>query len=104
MVSTNKSESLRGAKLLIVPKGTREALWRVEASFAAVVLVLGVWLTLSPSGAGRLTEIVAGISLAVKGVEFLLGALRDGKPAIKKRKKAENGDIEADFVDKSDEL
>ncbi len=27
-----------------------------------------------------------------------------GKPAIKKRKIAENGDIEADFVDKSDEL
>ena len=95
---------LQGAKLLIVPKGTREALWRVEASFAAVVLVLGVWLTLSPCGAGRLTEIIAGVSLAVKGVELILGALRDAGPAIKKRKVHENGDIEANFVDRSDEL
>ena len=95
---------LEGAKLLVTPKAQRGGSWWVEAAFTAAVLILGVWLMLSPGGTGRLTEIIAGISLAVKGVEFLLGALREGKPVIKKRKKAENGDIEADFVDKSDEL
>ena len=72
--------------------------------FTAAVLILGVWLMLSPGGASRLTEVIAGVSLAVKGAELVLGALRESKPTIKKRKERENGDIEADFVDKSDEL
>ena len=95
---------LEGAKLLVTPKARRGGSWWVEAAFTAAVLILGVWLMLSPGGAGRLTEIIAGISLAVKGVELIIGSIRCGEPAIKKRKKAENGDIEADFVDKSDEL
>ena len=95
---------LEGAKLLVTPKAQRGGSWWVEAAFTAAVLILGVWLMLSPGGAGRLTEIIAGISLTVKGVELIIGSIRCGEPAIKKRKKAENGDIEADFVDKSDEL
>ena len=95
---------LEGAKLLVTSKAQRGVSWWVEAVFTAAVLILGVWLMLSPGGAGRLTEIVAGISLAVKGVELIIGSIRCGEPAIKKRKKAESGDIEADFVDKSDEL
>ena len=95
---------LEGAKLLVTPRSRRGGSWWVEAVFTAAVLILGVWLLLSPDGAGRLTEIIASISLAVKGIELIIGALHDGKPAIKKRKNRENGDIEADFVDKSNEL
>ena len=95
---------IEGAKLLVTPKAQRGPAWWVEAVFTAAVLILGVWLMLSPGGAGRLTEVIAGVSLAVKGVELILGALRDAGPAIKKQKVHENGDIEADFVDKSDEL
>ena len=93
-----------GAKLLVTPKALRGVFWWVEAVFTAAVLILGVWLMLSPGGASRLTEVIAGVSLAVKGAELVLGALRESKPTIKKRKERENGDIEADFVDKSDEL
>jgi uncharacterized membrane protein HdeD (DUF308 family) len=88
-------------KLLTVPKAVRGALWWMDAIFTAVVLLLGAWLVLSPVGAGKITEAVAGISLAVKGTELLLGAKKSRSP---KDKKNENGDIEADFVDKSHEL
>lgn len=92
---------LQVLKLLTVPKAARGALWWTDAIFTAVVLLLGAWLVLSPVGAGKITETVAGISLAVKGTELLLGAKKSRSP---KGKKNESGDIEADFVDKSHEL
>ena len=91
----------RTIRLLVVPKAARGVPWWVDAIFTAVVALLGVWLILSPAGAGRVTEIVAGISLAVKGVELLVNAVASNEPS---KKRSENGDIEADFVDKSNEL
>lgn len=95
---------LEGAKLLVTPKSQRGLSWWIEAVFTVAVLILGVWLLLSPGGTGRLTEIIAGISLAAKGSELIIGSIRSGEPAVKRHKNRESGDIEADFVDKSDEL
>ncbi len=92
---------LQAVKLLVTPKAARGARWWTDAIFTAAVFLLGAWLILSPADAGRVTEIVAGISLAVKGTELLFSAVGNRKPKAKKDKK---GDIEADFVDKSNEL
>jgi uncharacterized membrane protein HdeD (DUF308 family) len=67
------------------------------------VFILGIWLLLSPSDAGRLTEIIAGVSLTVKGVELLCGAF-DSHRKSGGKKQGGSSDIEADYVDKSHEL
>ena len=92
---------LQAVKLLVTPKAARGARWWTDAIFTAAVFLLGAWLILSPADAGRVTEIVAGVSLAVKGAELLLSATGSRRPKAKKDKK---GDIEADFVYKSNEL
>lgn len=95
------STLLQAIKLLVVPNSARGVLWWADVILVTAVFLLGVWLVLSPGGAGRVTEIVAGISLAVKGAELLFSAARNGKS---KEKKDKSGDIETDFVDKSDEI
>lgn len=92
---------LHAIKLLVAPRYARNALWWVDTIFSAAVFALGVWLLLSPIGAVRVTEIVAAIALMLKGVDLLLGTRRNEKP---KSKKDKNGDIEADFIDRSHEI
>ena len=92
---------LQMLRLLVIPSEHRGALWWTDVIFTVVVFLLGAWLLLSPGGAGRATEIIAGISLTVKAAEILCSVIGNGKS---KEKSAENGDIEADFVDKSHEL
>ena len=91
----------QAARLMLAPPYARNTLWWVDAIFSAAVFALGVWLLLSPVGAGRVTEIVAAVSLTLKGVDVLLGLFGNAKPENKKNK---NGDIEADFIDRSHEI
>lgn len=91
----------QAAKLMLAPPYARNTLWWVDAIFSAAVFALGVWLLLSPIGAGRVTEIVAAVSLTLKGVDVLLGSFGNAKSENKKNK---NGDIEADFIDRSHEI
>ena len=79
---------------------THDAVWWIDVIFTVAVFVLGLWLLLSPAEAGRVTEIVAGVSLTVKGVELLISAHNGSSGG----KKSRTSDIETDFIDKSHEL
>ena len=72
----------------------------VLAISSALILILGFWLIFSPDEATRVTEVIAGISLILKAIE-LFGKANINRKVPPTRK---SGDIEADFVDKSDEL
>ena len=84
-----------------LPKKIRKVSWWIEIITSIIILILGLWLVLSPDAATRATEVIAGISLIVKSVELF------GKAAgeIKRSDTAKrSGDIEAEFIDKSNEL
>ena len=92
---------LRAYRLWKSPYRLRTPAWWGEALPTALALLLGFWLLLSPSGATRATEMIAGVTLIVKAVEMIAAALGRGKGKSKKKKSPD--DIEAEFVDKSDE-
>ena len=87
-------------KFAIMPKRLASASWWIEVISSALILILGFWLIFSPDEATRVTEVIAGISLILKSIELFGKAYtnRKGSPSRK------SGDIEADFIDKSDEL
>lgn len=80
-------------------KQTGDILWWSNVILTALTFILGLWLVFSPSEVSRMTEIIAGASMVVKAIELMTSA-EDGKP---KKKKKNQGEIEADFVDKSNE-
>lgn len=86
-------------RLLTVPSEARRVFWWIDVVFTAVAFALGIWLLLSPAEAERITEIIAGVALAVKAVELLCKAFSNGR-----RTKSAPDEIEAEFVDKSHEL
>ena len=92
---------LRAYRLWKSPYRLRTPAGWGEALPTALALLLGFWLLLSPSGATRATEMIAGVTLIVKAVEMIAAALGRGKGKSKKKKSPD--DIEAEFVDKSDE-
>ncbi len=86
-------------QLLAVPSEARRLFWWIDVILAVLAFALGIWLLLSPAEAERVTEIIAGVSLAVKAIELICRAFSGG------RKNAPDPDgIEAEFVDKSHEL
>ena len=89
---------IRAYKISSMPKRTRDISWWGSVILIAAVFLLGFWLVLSPAEATRLTEIIAGIALIVKGVETLSSSITSEKRRTKKK----SDDIETDFVDKSD--
>ena len=93
---------LRAYRLWKSPCRLRTPAWWGEALPTALALLLGLWLLLSPSGATRATEIIAGITLIVKALEMIAAALGRRKGGSSKKKNGPE-DVEAEFVDKSDE-
>ena len=87
-------------KFAIAPKRLASASWWIEIISSALILILGFWLIFSPDEATRVTEVIAGISLILKAIE-LFGKANINRKVPPTRK---SGDMEADFVDKSDEL
>ena len=89
----------RAFRLTRKPKSTTSPVWWASVTLTAAVFLLGLRLLLSPADATRVTEIVAAVSLTVKGCEMLCSAMSADRSG--KRKKPD--EIEADFVDKTDE-
>ena len=89
---------IRACKIATAPRRTSDFSWWGAVILTAAVFLLGFWLVLSPAEATRLTEIIAGIALIVKGVETLSSSITSEKRRTKKK----SDDIETDFVDKSD--
>ena len=89
---------IRAYRIASAPKKVKEPSWWLGVILTAAIFLLGFWLMLSPAEATRVTEIIAGIALIVKGAEMLSSSIASGKRGSKKR----SDDIEADFVDKSD--
>ena len=86
-------------RLLAVRKEARGGLWVAEVTFTVILIALGLWLLISPVGAERVTEVIAGAALAIKAAEMLCRWFGN-----EKKKKAAPSEIEAEFVDKSHEL
>ena len=87
----------RAVRITKAQKAPDSSAWWVSIILTAAVFLLGLWLLISPAEGSRITGIIAGASLAVKGCEMLFSAFgkdRDGKHGSE--------DIEADFIDKSD--
>ncbi len=84
----------------LAPKHKKSLSWWTEILTSSLFLVLGLWLTFASGTAQRLTEVIAGISLVIKGT-LLFGRAYSERKLRKSRK---GSDIEADFVDKSHEL
>lgn len=80
------------------PKRTDSPSWWASVVFTAAAFLLGLLLLLSPREATRAAEIIAAVSLTVKGCELLSSAM-----SVEKSEKKKPEEIEAEFVDKTDE-